>query len=290
MTPRTGDLAILSRSPQLSTRNGIAYRRFGEGPPLILLHGSSGSWTHWVRNIGALSRLRTVFALDLPGFGASGDVPPDISVDAYVEIVAAALAQMSNDDEPIDVVGFSFGGVIAAGVAALLRERLRRLSLLTPSGFSRPTGRKLELPRRKDFGTADGGRRAFHRAMLSTVMLAQKESIDEQAIDIQASNVERSRFDGSHISWSGRLLGYLGLIDRPIQLIYGERDPMPFPSAAARAAACRAVKPTIRLDWVEGAGHWLQYERAPAVNRLLADFLGAIKQDQTVERGLGYAI
>jgi pimeloyl-ACP methyl ester carboxylesterase len=65
---------------------------------------------------------------------------------------------------------------------------------------------------------------------------------------------------------------------------------MPFPSAAARAAACLEVKPTIRLDWIEGAGHWLQYERAAAVNRLLADFLSGTKQNQTAERGLGYAI
>ena len=46
------------------------------GRPLVLLHGGSGSWTHWLRNIQGLSKDRAVYALDLPGFGDS-DLPPE---------------------------------------------------------------------------------------------------------------------------------------------------------------------------------------------------------------------
>lgn len=275
--------SLAAKSEQRVTTNGIAYRYFGRGHAVILLHGSSGSWTHWTRNIDCLSKDRTVFALDLPGFGASAGIAPDISVEAYIHMVAEAIAEMCSGDAPLDIVGFSFGGAVAAGAAAQLHERLRRLSLLTPSGFDRPTGRTVTRPRRKDFASSDEGRRAFHREMLRVIMFADERSIDEEAIDIQAKNAARSRFDGSHISWSGRLPDCLRQIERPIQMIYGERDPMPFPSAQERVAACRAVRPSIRVDWVEGAGHWVQYERAQKVNELLTDFLGGTLEDDLVK-------
>ena len=45
--------------------------------PLVLLHGGSGSWTHWVKNVLHLSQTRDVWGLDLPGFGDS-TLPPDV--------------------------------------------------------------------------------------------------------------------------------------------------------------------------------------------------------------------
>src|SRR3546814_6277896 len=43
----------------------MVWRLWGEGPPLVLLHGGSGSWTHWFRNIPALARRYRVIAADL---------------------------------------------------------------------------------------------------------------------------------------------------------------------------------------------------------------------------------
>jgi 2-hydroxy-6-oxonona-2,4-dienedioate hydrolase len=45
-------------------------------PPVVLFHGGSGSWTHWVRNIQPLVAAgRQVIAADLPGFGDSASPP-----------------------------------------------------------------------------------------------------------------------------------------------------------------------------------------------------------------------
>lgn len=55
----------------LKTSVGIAYRLFGKGSPIVLMHGSSGSFLHWQRDIALLSSVATVYTPDLPGFGDS---------------------------------------------------------------------------------------------------------------------------------------------------------------------------------------------------------------------------
>ncbi len=73
----------------------LSYRREGKGPALLMFHGGVGSRNHWERNIPELSRHFTVTAVDLPGFGASADVPPDIG--AYLSLVTDAAAALGGD-------------------------------------------------------------------------------------------------------------------------------------------------------------------------------------------------
>ncbi len=99
------------------------------GRPLVLLHGGSGSWTHWLRNIQGLSQERAVYALDLPGFGDS-DLPPDArDADDLQHHVAQGLRQLLGEG-PHDVLGFSFGGMTAGFIAAAQPDLIRRLVLV----------------------------------------------------------------------------------------------------------------------------------------------------------------
>src|ERR1700730_13687186 len=66
--------AIEAQSTKHETPCGdghIVWRRWGEGSPVVLMHGGSGAWSHWIRNIGPLSTRHTVWAFDIPGFGES---------------------------------------------------------------------------------------------------------------------------------------------------------------------------------------------------------------------------
>ena len=53
----------------------MVWRVWGEGEPLVLFHGGSGSWTHWIRNIPGLSRHYELWVADIPGLGDSA-MPP----------------------------------------------------------------------------------------------------------------------------------------------------------------------------------------------------------------------
>jgi len=253
------------------TKNGLVYRALGEGPPLVLMHGGSGSWLHWKRNLPALATDRRVIAFDLPGYGESADIDANVTLEGYSAVTLAAVEEVLGG-KTADVVGFSFGGLIATTVAAGLGKRCRRLALIAPSGFDAPIGRVLGRKPRRDFPPGRDGHRAFLKHNLLSLMLADPASVDEGAIDMHEENLKRARFDNKQISWSDKLLPYLGRVSCPLLLIYGDLDKTPHPSRDARVARCRVVKPKLRLAVVPGAGHWTQYERPEALETLLRNF------------------
>src|SRR4029077_14972180 len=72
----------------------MAWRVWGSGPPLVLLHGGYGSWMHWIRNVLPLSRRFTVIAADLPGLGESATPPEPWTAQGLAAIVVAGLASV----------------------------------------------------------------------------------------------------------------------------------------------------------------------------------------------------
>ena len=84
------DAAAEHRSVPFSDGRAMHWRIFGQGNPLVLLHGGHGSWLHWIRNIDALSRDHMLFVPDLPGFGDSDDPPAEASMQ-----IARAMTDMA---------------------------------------------------------------------------------------------------------------------------------------------------------------------------------------------------
>jgi pimeloyl-ACP methyl ester carboxylesterase len=250
-----------SRFPALNTH--IA----GSGPTMVLLHGGHGSWTHWVRNIDALAPHFRVVAFDLPGYGASPDVPKNIEVDEYVAWVGDAVAAVAAE-QPIDLVGFSFGGALSARIAPGLGEKVRRVSLLGSSGFGARAVTELEkLPPR-----GGQGRKAIAAANLGVFMLAKSAAPDDPVVAIQLANIDGTRFDSRRVSRRSTMWDDLPRIPGQVQMIWGALDILPIPSLEARAEACRRARPDLRITIIPDGGHWIQYDRPDAVNRLLIAF------------------
>ncbi|MCC7081480.1 MAG: alpha/beta fold hydrolase [Burkholderiales bacterium] len=243
----------------------------GDGARLILLHGGMGSWTHWLRNIPVLRDRFTVYAPDLPGCGDGPAVAEDIAEDDYLALVCEAVEAIA-DGEGVFVAGFSFGGVIAAMVAARMPQTVQRLALLAPGGFGAAGGRKLDLRKMPQEPVAESERREVIRHNLMELMLARPETADDATLEVQRANVVRARWDTRRFSLSPHTPAALARIDAPVLLVYGDKDNIAWPSIEARIAACRAQRPEIRVAIVPDAGHWVQYEQAGAVNRLLLDF------------------
>jgi len=97
---------------------------------LVLLHGGSGSWTHWIRSVAPLvADGFHVLAVDLPGFGDSALPENGGDVDALIEPLHAAW-QMLRASDNVSFIGFSFGGMTAALWLAAYPQDAKNLILV----------------------------------------------------------------------------------------------------------------------------------------------------------------
>jgi 2-hydroxy-6-oxonona-2,4-dienedioate hydrolase len=239
---------------------------------MVLLHGGVGSSSHWTRNVDALAKSFHVRALDLPGYGNSPDVASDITPDAYVDWVGAAIASTSSR---CHLVGFSFGGALAARVAATLGDKIIKLSLLGAGGFGVPVGRVIPTVSVPGAKADIAARRKTAAANLGQWMLSAEPVPNDPVVEQQLSNIDRTRFNSRRVSHRATLLDDLVRISAPVQFIWGEQDKLAYPSIQVRADACRAVREDVAITVVPDGGHWIQYEQAERVNRLLLDFHAA---------------
>ncbi|HVK37573.1 MAG TPA: alpha/beta fold hydrolase [Candidatus Kapabacteria bacterium] len=126
-----------------TTSDHIAFERTGSGPPMILVHGCPATHTLWRPLLPALARHRTLYAIDLPGFGAS-PAPADPTELAPARLARAILAFARRQGlERFDLVGHSFGGAIAAEAATEAPERVASLVMVAPMGTIAPPAARL---------------------------------------------------------------------------------------------------------------------------------------------------
>jgi pimeloyl-ACP methyl ester carboxylesterase len=248
----------------------VVWRTWGDGPPVVLLHGGAGSWQHWIRTVPAFSGTHRVIVPDLPGFGESADAPAPPSVPGIADIVAAGLERLLGPRASYDLVGFSFGASVGGHVALLHGERVRSLTLVGPGGLVRArTPIVLERVRDKE-GEA---RVEAHRTNLSRLMIADTARIDALALAIQDWNTRHVRLDSPALIVSRPLAQSLPQLHVPMNAIWGERDQIAYYTLEERIAALRALCPTVELRILPGTGHWAAYESADAFNATLAELL-----------------
>lgn len=145
MTP----LSYESTLRELATDQGVLrYHEAGDGPPLLLLHGSGPGVTGWRNyrgNLGAFAEHFRCLVLEFPGFGVSDptDQHPMVAAPPSVLRFLDGLGLTQ-----VDVVGNSMGGIVAAQVAAAHPDRVRRLVTIGGVGrniFSPAPGEGIKL-------------------------------------------------------------------------------------------------------------------------------------------------
>lgn len=112
----------------------VHYRDEGQGPALVLLHGTSSSlhtWDGWVKQ---LAGGRRIIRLDLPGYGLTGPAPDaDYLPARHARVVRELLDTLQI--ARADLAGNSLGGRVALSFCLAYPERVRRLVLIDASGL-----------------------------------------------------------------------------------------------------------------------------------------------------------
>jgi pimeloyl-ACP methyl ester carboxylesterase len=170
-------MASVSDAPRhVAGRDGtpIAVFSSGDGPPLILVHGTTADHTTWRATGPELARHHRVHAIDRRGRGASGDGADDTGYSIeleYDDLAAVAEALAGEAEMPVDVVGHSYGGRIGLG-ASLRTAAIARLVVYegapSPAGGEgyRPTGVEDRIAARIEAGDRDGALQAFFREIV----------------------------------------------------------------------------------------------------------------------------
>jgi pimeloyl-ACP methyl ester carboxylesterase len=272
LDPAAAVAAFERRARRFETPCGsgsLVWRAWGNGPAVLLVHGSHGGWSHWIRNIDALAEARTVWIPDLPGYGDSAmPVSPDHRTIAAV--IAAGLQQLIDAELPLDVIGFSFGGVVATHMTVYYPELVRRLIIVATGGLDTPLG---DIAFRRLRGLEGEERRAAQRANLLAVMLHDPASVDELALHIHETNGARARLDPVPLILPDKMLDALPRLALQPAAIWGEHD-RPHPNPAIQEAVLRRFHPNMDFRVIRGAGHWAPYEKPEEFNRNVIDLLG----------------
>lgn len=272
LSPHPSILDLEDRAERFETPCGngsMIWRRWGKGRPLLLLHGSHGSWMHWVRNIPALAANRQLLAPDIPGYGESAPAPIAESADSHAAAIAEGLGLLTAGQGPVDVAGFSLGAMIGSHLAALAPQLVRRLIIVDAGGLNTPSP-PLSI---KSIRSLSGEElREAHRHNLLEMMIHSPDAVDELALFIQAKNTPLARSRVHFEVIPDKLLIPLPRIQSQIDAIWGEHD-YPHPNPELNFAVLRGFQPDAECHIIPGAGHWSMYEGAEDFNAVLGELL-----------------
>ena len=278
--PRSILRAVLARSREMPSPcpgGRMMWREWGaqhqDRPPLILLHGGSGAWNHWVRNIPYLEQDYRLIVADLPGCGDSDDPLKPYDAESLAALISAAIDHVLPGDEPFDLVSFSFGGVLSGLIAHRQARRIRSLTLvgapvlgLTGTG---PANDLVEVPADLSFEDAA----PLYRRNLQNLMFGDPDAADAVAVTIQADNMAKARLRSRGIARSRVLADSLRDLPCRLGCIFGERDATLDPDLGTNRAYVEKIHPGAPFHTVPGAGHWVQFEAPDRVNALLSSLL-----------------
>lgn len=270
------DLDRAARRTEVATDEGFAvWREWGSGPPLVMLHGGAGSWSHFFRQVPFLAKDYRVIMPDLPGFGDSAACNKDGDPDRMARILVAGIDRLIGA-ERFHLVGFSYGGIIGSFVSRLVASRIGGFVIVGGVGFE-ARRHEADLSSWRHLSDPEQ-RRARHRHNLQAIMIANPARIDETTILIQQSNAERSRHNTRPTARSKPLTANLDASPVPLAAIWGVHDHLAAPYFDERRAWLAARDPDAPFKLIDDAGHWVQYEAADAFNAALTDCLRSFAQ------------
>ena len=109
----------MPRKSETASVNGknIYYEVYGEGKPLLLLHGYSLSSKSWIPYVSDFAKEYEVYLIDLTGHGKSAPFKDDLSIKSVAEDLNSLVQYLHLDK--IQAIGFSFGGDVLFQLALI---------------------------------------------------------------------------------------------------------------------------------------------------------------------------
>ncbi|SEG93476.1 2-hydroxy-6-oxonona-2,4-dienedioate hydrolase [Thermomonospora echinospora] len=282
----TTELTYASTSRELVTDQGVLrYHEAGEGPPLLLLHGSGPGVTGWRNfrgNLAAFAEHFRCLVLEFPGFGVSDptDRHPMVAAPGAVLRFLDGLGL-----QQVDVIGNSMGGIVGAQVALAHPDRVRRLVTIGGIGrnvFSHSPSEGIKLL--MEF-TDDPSREAlirWLRAMVYDPAVITEEMIEErwrQATDPDTLAAARRMYGSKAFAAGAKAMAasdtppYWAMLHRlraKTLITWGRDDRV---SPVDMALLPMRTIPDVEVHIFPDCGHWVMIEQKAAWESVVLAFL-----------------
>jgi pimeloyl-ACP methyl ester carboxylesterase len=259
----------------------FVYRESGTGMPVVLIHGLAQDSRSWAYQQAAIARTCRCVAIDLRGHGASTLGNADGTVRQLGDDIIGALEWIG---EPVRLVGFSFGGVVALDVASRRPDLLDRLMLLATSAVvGRAAAESFtevaELP-------ADTLAAELPGLIRESTVLALR--LHPELLDKVVDERLRAARDGrgyanavgaiAHLRIAP-LIDRLPLIERPVEIVGAAEDPFCPPRAAE---IMLGALPSAHYRVLPRSGHLMMYDAPEALTEMILGWV--YDGDRRVER------
>lgn len=262
------------------------YLTAGDGPPLLLLHGTGGHLEAWAHNIAALAQHFRVVVPDMVGHGLT-DKPTDLEyvVSDYTAHVRLLMDRL--DISSAHLAGISLGAWVASWLALEAPDRVERIVNCTGGVFRWKDGESArEATERKAMVGANEGLRDLSRDSVRRrlhSLFHDPTACTEELVDLRlalysrpgapellatlhhmvpSSSPARARFALTE--------EHLAALASPVLYLWGEHNPGGSIASARRAAE---LTPEAELVVIDGTGHWPQWEAPEAFNDHVISFL-----------------
>ena len=259
----------------------LSHTESGEGETLLLLHGSASTGAVWRRYVDPFAkRGYRVIVPDLIGYGKTSAWPRErrYTLDCEVELARRLLPR---DGRRFHVVGHSFGGVVALGLALTNPSELASLTLIEPVAFfvlryAHESEAYAEISGIRDsfLGELDKGRgeEALRAFLGYWTGPGSWDAMPERARNEVLRSVEKLRldFEASFNTDPGEEA--IRGIRAPTLLVQGTKSTLP---ARRIIAALSGMLPQAELQVVDGANHLLPLTHAPVLTESVLRYLDA---------------
>ncbi len=251
----------------------------GDGPPLLVLHGFTGSTRSMAEVVARLRGSYRTIRIDLVGHGRS-DAPLDPSAYRMSACVAQDTTVLDVLELPqVHLLGYSMGGRVSLSLCAAHPERIRSAVLIgTSAGLEDETARSTR--RRDDAALARrierDGVEAFVDAWMTQPLFASQKRLGRRALAAAREERLDNRPHALALSLRGMGTGtqpplhdHLSHIEVPICLVVGSED------ARFRGIADDLVRrlPRAHVAVVDRAGHAAHLENPGGFERIVRAFL-----------------
>jgi 2-hydroxy-6-oxonona-2,4-dienedioate hydrolase len=256
----------------------------GEGPTLLMLHGTGGHAEAYYRNLPVLSKHFRVAAVDMLGHGYTDRPDVEYTLEDYAGHLEHLLDAMGV--ERASLSGESLGAAVTAWFGISRPERIERGVLNTGIlHYPDTLDELLEFGRRTQAIAAAGLTRDSIRKRME-LLVSQPERMTDELVECrlqiysQDGMMERVGriMQRMMLMLSGKVgheymaEGVMQRMTCPTLVLWTEHNPGQSVELATRVTA---EMPDARIHVIEDAGHWPQFEKPEMVNRLHLEFLGA---------------